>query len=534
MVMSRPVHLVPVVHGLGGSAASGVAVGLAFASGAWGWVAWVALVPLLLVIRQASTGGALACGFLSGLTAAWATFSWLAEVPAFGLPQFIVLGAYVALYCAVWAVAVKVLARRGCPLVLTAPALWVALDFVRSHAGFLALPIGTLGQSQQANTDVLQVAALGGEGAVTFLVVMANVALAQWLQQRAWRTALAAGGVVGIAHAGGAILLATLPEAAPITVAAVQPAIGIEERQSAAGREAVWLRLVNLSREAATSRPVLIAWPETAVGDPRHDAALAARLAALAHELRIPLIVGSSEAEKFMATGPEGTMAVRAGDRYNAAYLVEAGAPLGAPYRKRRLMPFGEYTPLKDSVAWPHWLVPAIVEGQAGDAARGFRVAAGSSAGPVDAGLRVGVLICWENLFADLSRDAVRDGVGVLVQLTNDAWFGHTRAATQHNAASVLRAVENGVPLVLASNAGPSLVIDAQGRIVTRTARPFDVGVAVAAVPLGRGATIFNRFGDWFAAVCALVALSTLLPHVLRADDRGRPFGIPASSKESS
>ena len=533
MAMISRMHLQPLVHGLGGSVASGLAIGLAFSSGAWGWVAWLALVPLLLVIRQSSMAVALACGFLSGLVAAWATFSWLAEVPAFGLPQFVVLGAYVALYSAVWAAGVAVLARRAWPLVLTAPALWVALDFVRGHAGFLALPIGTLGQSQHANTAVLQVAALGGEGAVTFLVVMVNVALALWLQQRAWRSALAAGGVLGIAQAGGSIMLATAPEASAVAVAAVQPVIGIEERQSAAGREAIWQRLVDLTRAAATSHPALIVWPETAVGDPRHDARLAARLGVLADELRIPLIVGSSETEKFTAAGPDGTLAVRERDQYNAAYLVAAGASLGEPYRKRRLMPFGEYTPLKHSVAWPRWLVPAIVEGQAGETARGFEVLPRPSAAHARPALRVGVLICWENLFADLSRDAVRDGANVLVQLTNDAWFGRTRAATQHNAASVLRAVENGVPLVLASNAGPSLVIDAQGRIVAHAAPQLSPGIAVASVALGHGATLYTRFSDWLVFVCWAVALGGFLPRLQTTGMRHGPESI-STAKEGA
>jgi apolipoprotein N-acyltransferase len=294
--------------------------------------------------------------------------------------------------------------------------------------------------------------------------------------------------------------------AAPIKVAVVQPDIGVHERDTAAGRDAIWQRLERLSLAAAAAHPELIVWPETTVGDPRHDARLAARLAALAGAAGAPLLVGASETEKFAVAAPGGDrlgMRVRERDAYNAAYLVRAGMPIGEPYRKRRLMPFGEYTPLRGRVAWPAWLVPAIAEGRAGDSDAGFDV----PRSPAAPAVRIGVVICWENLFADLSRRAVFGGSAMLVQLTNDAWFGAGRAAMQHNAASVLRAVENGVPLVLASNAGPSLVIDRHGRVVGHTALQFDTGVVVASVSTRNAATLFNRWGEWFAAACCVLAL---------------------------
>jgi apolipoprotein N-acyltransferase len=298
--------------------------------------------------------------------------------------------------------------------------------------------------------------------------------------------------------------------AAPIKVAVVQPNIGVHERDTAAGRDAIWQRLERLSLAAAAAHPELIVWPETTVGDPRHDAWLAARLAALAGAAGAPLLVGASETEKFAVAAPAGVdrlgMGVRERDAYNAAYLVRAGMPIGEPYRKRRLMPFGEYTPLRGRVAWPVWLVPAIAEGRPGDSDAGFDV----PRSPAAPAVRIGVVICWENLFADLSRGAVLGGSAMLVQLTNDAWFGPGRAAIQHNAASVIRAVENGVPLVLASNAGPSLVIDRYGRIVARTAQQFAAGVVVASVSTGHAATLFNRWGEWFAAACCVFALQGL------------------------
>lgn len=483
-----------------------------------GALAWIALVPWLLVLRRLPPFQAFGFGWVGGLVAALVTFGWLANVPAFGVLQFALLGGYVALYAACWCAGLALLAQRRLSWLLYAPALWVVLDLLRNHAGFLALPIASLAQSQQANTALLQMASIGGEAAVTWVVVLGNVALAALVERRVWRGPLFGLAGVAAAHAAGAAMLGAAASddqtVSRMEVAAVQPNIGVHERETAAGRDAVWQRLERLSLQAAAGRPDLIVWPETAVGDPRHDPLLEERLLALSRAAGAPLLVGASETEKFAVSQQDGldvamAMGVRELDAYNAAYLVRAGRPIGEPYRKRRLMPFGEYTPLRGSVTWPAWLVPAIAQGRPGNSDADFEVPR-STVSPPAPKLRIGVVICWENLFADLSRGAVLGGSAMLVQLTNDAWFGPGRAALQHNAASVLRAVENGVPLVLASNAGPSLVIDRYGRVVAHTAQQFSAGVAVARVAVGDDVTLFNRWGDWFSVACCLLVLHGL------------------------
>ena len=110
---------------------------------------------------------------------------------------------------------------------------------------------------------------------------------------------------------------------------------------------------------------------------------------------------------------------------------------------------------------WPTWLVaPGLASLQAGSGALPRWALAD--------GTRIAALICWENLFVEQTRDAVGQGAQVIVQLTNDAWFGHSAASRQHNLASVLRAVESRVPVVITSNAGPSQIIDADGRVRAR------------------------------------------------------------------
>jgi apolipoprotein N-acyltransferase len=498
---------------------------LAFPNADQGWVAWVALVPLLLVCEGLKPGAAFVLGLLTGVGSAFGVFRWLFEVPGFELHHALLLALYVGLYSAAWCGGLSLLKRARLPLLITGPALWVVLDYLRAHAGFLALPWATLAHSQHNNLAVLQVASLTGEYGITFLVVMGSVAVAELVMGRAWRSALVAALVIGLAHAAGAVVLARSGGRPGIRVAVVQPNIRAGEQRTPGDRAAIMQRLERLTLAAAATRPALIVWPETAVGDLSRDRSLAERLQALALAAQTPLIVGASESFKFAPRESEVVLRVHS---YNSAYFVPPGEPIGEPYRKMRLLPFGEYLPLEGIVPWPSWLAPRVHAMTPGEVQRQFMLPDGA---------RVGVLICWENLFADFVRPAVQDGAQLLVQLTNDAWFGRTGAPRQHNLASVLRAVENRTPVVIASNAGPSQIIDPYGRVTASVPTLFSEGVATDAVPLGSGGTPYTHAGDLFAlAAFACVALEGLRGFVQRLlvqwagacpDAGGRPISEP-------
>ncbi len=458
-----------------------------------GWLAWLALVPLVVVCRRLAPGTAFGVGLLAGFLAANGIFLWMFQISGYRWHHALLLGTYLGLYPAIWCAALPVLARSRAPWVVTAPALWVILDAIRAHAGFLALPWATLGQSQHRDLAILQSAALGGELAITGLVVLANVALGALLTERAWRATTAAAAVIVLAHAGGGLVLAVPPTSRPVVLAAVQPSIGIVERVEATGRATIIRRLERLTVAAAQARPALIAWPETAVADLRNDPFLAQRVQALARSTRIPLLVGSSEVVKF-APAESAPAAPPAREVYNTAYLVLPDSPLGEPYRKMRLVPFAEYLPLVPFVTWPRWLVSP-----------GFAVTPGYQPRvfTLPSGVRAGTLICWESLFADLARGAVEGGADLLVLLTNDAWFGRTGAAAQHNLSAVMRAVENRTPVVIASNTGPSAIVDSDGRVVGGALAPFSEGVVIAAVSVRRARAAYT----WISGALVPVAL---------------------------
>jgi apolipoprotein N-acyltransferase len=450
-----------------------------------GWLAWIALVPLMVACAGLTPSHAAALGFLTGMVANAGTYYWLFEVKGFEPFHFLILSSFFALYPAAWAGGITYLHHIRCPLIFTAPALWVLLDYLRAHAGFMAFPWGTLAHTQRQNLSIIQIATITGEYGVTFLVVLGNTALAGIILHAAWRQAVAVILLIALAHLGGALTFILEPGGPTVRLAAVQPSIRIGERHTEAGRAAALNRLVTLTEAAAASKPTLIVWPETAVvGNLRSNPFLAMELTAFASEIRAPILFGVGEVDKFAAANME-----RRG--YNAAYLVtEQG--LSPPYIKRVLLPFGEYVPLENIVGWPAWLAPSMYRRVPGNEAAVYRVSDGMAFSP---------LICWENLFADLARDSVRRGARLLAMLSNDAWFGSTAEPRQHNVPSVLRAVENRVPVVVASNGGPSEIIDAYGRVVAQAPGLFEEDVVIGEVALGAGGTLYTRIGDVFTFI---------------------------------
>ncbi len=474
---------------------SSALITLSFPSPDQGWLAWVALVPLLLGCRGLRPRAAFGLGFLTGLGATAGTFAWIFEVPGFGVHHFLLCAAYLALYPAFWCAGVSRLTRGRLPLALTAPALWVALDYLRAHNGFLAFPWASLAHSQHRNLAVLQVAAIAGEYGIVFLVVLGSLVIADVMAGRRWRSAGVGALAILMVHAWGAIALGRQPAEATLRVAAIQPSIRREEQTSEGGRAAAFDRLARLSRSAAAGRPALIAWPESAVYRLAYDRSLATRLLEVVQDLGTPLVVGSSEAAKFSAAGDQVPLGRR---NYTTAFYLEPGKPIGASYQKMLLVPFGEYTPLAGMVRWPAWLLPMVYDITPGQARVLFALPDGT---------RFATVICWENLFGSFVRASVRDGAQLIVQLTNDNWFGPTAAPRQHDLASVLRAVENRVPVVIASNTGPSEIIDPFGRVLGAGPEPFEAGLAAAEVPLANERTVYTRAGDLFAIACVAIAL---------------------------
>ena len=275
-----------------------------------------------------------------------------------------------------------------------------------------------------------------------------------------------------------------------LRIAIVQPA------DDAARPAAKLARLRRLTLLATRRRPDLIVWPESAVDGYAFDRALQGAVAGIAREAKAPILFGSADFGKFARSAGR---AAEGAQFKNQAYLVFPDGAREGPYTKNRLVPFGEYMPFQGVVEWPRWLVRRQVHGIAGREPGLFRVPGGAT---------LGVLICWENYFTGLTDRLVRNGAGIVVQLSNDADFGASAEPAQHNAASVLRAVEYRRPWLQVSGSGPSLLIDPSGAIFDSLGPIGAPGWIVRTVSPAATTTVYERFGlAWFWLVAAFAAL---------------------------
>jgi apolipoprotein N-acyltransferase len=248
-------------------------------------------------------------------------------------------------------------------------------------------------------------------------------------------------------------------------------------------REETLRTYLSLTDEAVQKGVQLVIWPETAVPSfYQAEPELIERLTRFVSERDIHLIFGS----------PGYDIAGRDILLYNRVYHL---SPDGKDdfYDKTMLVPFGEYVPLAGLLPFVDKMVPG--EGE---------FARGTWEGPFSTPVPSGALICYEISIPSLARREVRDGSLILVNVTNDSWFGRSWGPYQHLAVSAIRAMENRVPVLRAANTGISAIIDRSGRIVRSI--PLDErGVVVAEIDTGGGQTLYTRLGDWIVIPCVAV-----------------------------
>lgn len=247
-----------------------------------------------------------------------------------------------------------------------------------------------------------------------------------------------------------------------------------------------------MTQKATEQGAELVIWPETAY----------------------PYTIDLSESEKFILDenkliSEESTILFGAVSEdpteelkiHNSAFLYSKSQQgLSSPYHKRHLVPFGEYVPLKKFLVFAKKLTQAVGDFTAGNSGSLLNFS----------NFKLGVLICYEDIFPALARQTVLGGADWLVNITNDAWYGTSSAIYQHMVFSQVRALENRRPLLRAANTGISAIIDARGSIV-KVMPPFEDGVLIQTVALEKKNSFYTRFGDWFAWLCVVASALMLL-----------------------
>lgn len=493
--------------------AAGGLYGLAFPPAAAHWLAWIALAPLIVVARGRGVRAAATAGALYAIAGTCATVDWLPGTVAVYFAQPYALG--IALFAgvmllmvvpAVAAFAATVSVTADAPAMarpLLAAAAWTATELWRAHV-LGGNPWVLLGYSQARVEWVAQVADLAGPYGIGFVVAVVNGALAELVLAMRGRVprrdAVVAAGIAQIlvaatlAYGARAVTHARTDRAAAVPVVVVQGNLdlGAQWRDDLYGQNLeAYMRLT--LRALRTQRAPLVVWPEAAMtfflaDEPIYRASIGAALTPFGAEL----VVG-------------GPYAVSRTTFRNSVFAVEPSGAIRARYDKELLLPFAEYAPLGslDFVRRSFGRVRAFVPGE--PAAAPLPTAAGPA----------GVLVCNEAMFPELARSRVRAGAEVLLVLTNDTWVADPKFAGIAFDMAVLRAIETRRWLIRASTAGPSAVVDASGTVRASAAYGTS-GTVVGTIAPRTDLTVYARYGDVFAAGCAVAALAAIAAAVRR------------------
>jgi len=491
----------------GAAAASALLLILAFPNFEYYQLAWIGLVPLLVVIgRRPSPLRAFILGWAVGsvffyVTCYWLTYSMIhygglptALAYLLLVPGALVIGIFHGLFTALIALAIQ---KWGRMAVLSAPVFWITFEWVRLVVtGQLW---NALGYSQAYHPWLIQPANWGGVYAVSFLIVTINSIVALLIIHRTkWSiivgasTALVVFYVIEFSRYTPTESVQTSNEL--LVYVAVQPNVPMYAGKSSEEIKALIDRHVSLSTEALKSVPEyapqrLVIWPESPMNFTYGtDSGFREFVANFTQQNHTSLLFNSLE-----PAPNDGS--------YNSALLVNEEGRLISQYDKIRLMPFGEYVPL------PQWLPGAsLISGIVGE----FTPGSNYTLMPFGDTGKAGVFICIESAYPWIARTLTFDGANVLINISNDGYLGPTAVMRQHLANVIFRAVENGRPVVRVTNTGLSAMIEPNGRIDHLT-EPFKSDVRIwGSHPSDARDTVYTRKGDLFVYVCALLSLMVL------------------------
>jgi apolipoprotein N-acyltransferase len=450
--------------------------------------------------------------------------AWWVTVPA-----LLLLSLYMSLYPAIFAVIISRAMKKGRSLLWLAPALWVTLDAVRGKL-FTGFPWQDLAYSQCRAPWLIQAADLVGHHGITFLIVLANGLLytiaTRFPFQRGIKTTanfdqqkrrvsvgpVAAGLVILAAVIYGLLRYGQVAEQVArcptVRVAVIQGNISQDRKWTPAMQHEtleIYQRLSTKAVEEGGTRkePMLLIWPETALPFYiRSEVGVPAAVAQRVRDKGACLLTGVPYAEGAAGGNP-------VEDRYyNSAILLGPDGDVNGRYDKQHLVPFGEYIPFRKYLPFVGPLVESMGDFTPGSTQRPL---ACQTAG-------IGVLICFESIFPDLSRKWTENGANMLVNITNDAWFGRSSAPWQHFSMAVFRAVETRRSLARAANTGVSGFVDPVGRI-SASLPLFETGYSTDDLPICSEQTFFVRYGYYFPVFCIIGVILTVL-NLLRTASR--------------
>ncbi len=480
------------------SITSGLVLSLAFPPWNADLAAWIAITPLLTAMqREKALHRAAICGFFFGFAFFLIDLRWIVETMVShgkfstitAILVFISMVSTLAIIPGVFSLLSVFFVNRSFDIFFVAPITWTALEYFRTYV-FTGFPWDCLGYSQANRLTLIQVCDLTGVYGLSFLILIGNVSVLLFIKMLINRSrryvfhvcVCLSSLIVVLAY--GFHRLDHFPReiegVETVGVGILQGDVPQDVKWDPASRSRTFIRYERLAKDALKQGATFMIWPETSVPVVIGGSDITWKYATnISKKLQVAMLIGAPfESRK------KGQV-----NYFNSAFLVEDGE-LTQRYDKIHLVPFGEYMPLS-------WILPL----GPGLAAREEDYSAGSQVILMrpNGFPPFSVLICYEAIFPDLARTAVNSGAKVLVNITNDGWFGNSAAPYQHLAMAGFRAVENRVWLFRAANTGISAVYDPAGRQVASLPL-MEQGALVYKVPRHPDAgSFYTHHGDIFA-----------------------------------
>ncbi len=470
---------------------SALGLSFAFAPFPLRWFSYLALIPLLLVINKCSYKKVFWYGLLFGGLFALFHLWWLyfLIVPVEPMTKILlylgvtVLFVYLGLYTALFSIITKYVG------IIFAPLAWIILEFVRTKSE-IGFPWGFLGYTQTPYIPFIQIASVFGVYGISAWVMLVNV-IVYWILTKKQKMTYLIILILVFALPLGYGLLRVKNLSSSLDVAIVQPNVGPNEKGDYESRNRLINELLDLIRRASEQKPDLIILPETAtLSDITRNIPLRDTIQKMLDTNNVFLFTGTP------LYSPNSMV------YYNGAVFFRPGqVGFSEIYRKIHLVPFSERIPYADKIS----LFRKIETGDMGDCTPGteftiFEVQSSKVQ-------KFNGLICFEAIFPDLTREFTCRGSDLLINVTNDGWFGKTPGPHQHCEMSVMRSVENGVPLIRCANNGISLIADAYGRTKNRT-NLFTQTIVFGSVSSSLTPTFYRKYGDiliWFSLGLILI-----------------------------
>jgi len=480
-------------------------------------LSWISIAPLLVAIFHAKTPETLqldesqkllpaspwqgfllgyACGVLWFLGTCYWVYDTMHQYGGLSAPagSFVLLlfALYLGLYHGLFGLLASILAYKQASnrfALVCAPFLWVAVELARTRiSGF---PWDLLGITQVDNIPLTRIATMTGVYGLSFEIVLVNVAFAAaFLVHRSRRKTLLLASLAAALLLQAGRWLSLPPATADHTAMLLQqnlpagPEPWTDDETRVAIREFSRLSLP----PTEPNRPSdLIVWPESPAPFQTNDRPFREAMSQLAREARAWMVIGS--------IGVDNPQTI-----FNSASVISPAGEWTARYSKIHLVPFGEYVPFASVFSFAGGLTESV-----GDFTRG------SLHQPLQAGKQsLGIFICYESIFPNEVRQLVAQGADVLVNISNDGWYGDSGAWAQHLNQARMRAIENNRWLLRDTNTGLTASIDPYGRVVSHLER-HTRAVLAAPYALTKVTTFYSRHGDWFAFLCAIISMGALL-----------------------